>query len=463
MQFRTETDLLGSRRIPAEALWGIHTQRATENFPLTSWKVHPELIQSYGTVKLACLLTNKDLGYFRDDEKARALEIACTEVSEGILNEHMITDALQGGAGTSVNMNVNEVIANRALLLSGHQPGEYDIISPLDDVNLHQSTNDTYPTAVRIASIRMLRLLEQRVLELQEAFQDKEKQFAHIVKIGRTQLQDAVLTTLGREMGAYAEALNRDRWRIYKCEERLRVVNLGGTAIGTGLGAPRKFIFLVTDKLRELTGIGLSRAENLSDCTMNNDVFAEVSGILKACAVNLLKISNDLRLMGSGPDAGLGEIVLPPRQAGSSIMPGKINPVVPEAVAQAALLVIANDTAITHASGSGNLELNQFLPLIAHCLLDNIMLLTNACHILHVNCIKDMKANESVCRKQVFSSTATITALISRTGYSGAQKAIQLMQEKQINVKEAVMELGLMTGEEFEMLITPERVTRLGF
>ena len=365
---RLEKDLLGTKKIPAEALWGIHTARAVENFPILGKPVHPELIKAYGNVKLACAQTNNQLGFWNDAQKSEAIEKACFEMSQGLLNEHILADALQGGAGTSTNMNVNEVLANRALQIITKPLGTYETISPLDNINLHQFTNDTYPTALKIAAIKILRKLEHSVLNLQEAFQQKEKEFAHIVKIGRTQLQDPVLTTLGREMSAYAEAFNRDRWRIYKCEERLRVVNLGGTAIGTGLGAPKQFIFRVVDQLRENTNIGLARSENLIDGTQNVDVFVEVSGILKACATNLLIISNDLRLLSSGPDAGFSEINLPQKQAGSSIMPAKINPVIPEAVAQAAMLVMGNDQIITQACSAGNLELNQFMPLIANAL-----------------------------------------------------------------------------------------------
>jgi len=375
MNTRIEHDLIGKKQIPADVLWGIHTARALENFPVTGRKIHSELIKAYGEVKLACAQVNTRLGFPDNKETALAIEKACFEMSQGLLNEHIVVDALQGGAGTSTNMNVNEVIANRALQILNYDLGSYQEISPLDDINLHQSTNDTYPTALKVAAIRLLRNLEQQVLELQEAFQLKEKEFAHIVKIGRTQLQDAVLTTLGREMSAYAEAFNRDRWRIYKCEERLRVVNLGGTAIGTGLGAPKQFIFRVVDKLRENTNLGLARAENLIDGTQNVDVFVEVSGILKACATNLFKISNDLRLLSSGPHAGLGEINLPQLQAGSSIMPGKVNPVIPEGVAQAAMKVMGNDQVITQACSSGNLELNQFLPVIADSLLESLSII----------------------------------------------------------------------------------------
>ncbi len=461
---RTENDLIGSIQIPEDALWGIHTARAVENFNISGKNVHQELIKAYGEVKLACAQTNLQLGAWKDNKlKAEAIEKACYEMSQGLLNEHILVDALQGGAGTSTNMNVNEVIANRALLIFGSKPGNYNLVDPLNDINLHQSTNDTYPTALKVAAIGLLRQLEQAVLELQETFQQKEKEFAHIVKIGRTQLQDAVLTTLGREMSAYAEAFNRDRWRIYKCEERLRVVNLGGTAIGTGLGAPKQFIFRVVDKLRENTAIGLARSENLIDGTQNTDVFAEVSGILKACATNLYKISNDLRLLASGPNAGIGEINLPPRQAGSSIMPGKVNPVIPEAVAQAALLIMGNDQVITHAASAGNLELNQFMPLIGHTLLESIDILNKTCRMFTSKCINDITANEEGCRKNVLNSTATITALISKIGYQKASFIAQTVKKEEITVKQAALKLNLLSEGEFEELINPEAVNKLGY
>jgi aspartate ammonia-lyase len=462
LKTREEKDLLGSWHIPEAVLWGIHTARAVENFPVSGQKVHPELIKAYGEVKLACAQVNRQLGFWNDRPKSAAIEKACVEMAEGLLTEHIVVDAMQGGAGTSTNMNVNEVIANRALQILGDPPGTYNRISPLDDINLHQSTNDTYPTALKLAAIRLLRELEQNVLQLQEAFQQKEKEFAHIVKIGRTQLQDAVLTTLGREMSAYAEAFNRDRWRIYKCEERLRVVNLGGTAIGTGLGAPRKFIFRIVDKLRENTNIGLARSENLIDTTQNTDVFVEVSGILKACASNLLKISNDLRLMASGPDAGLGEISLPELQAGSSIMPGKVNPVIPEAVAQAAIKVMANDQSISQACSTGNLELNQFMPLIAHSLLESISVLGNVTKIFSQKCVTGMQASPKVCKKHVENSTAVITALLPKIGYTKAGEIAALSKEKKISIREAALQLKVLTTKEFDQLITPEQVCRLG-
>jgi aspartate ammonia-lyase len=462
-QNRTENDALGALILPASARYGIHAARALENFHLSGLLVHRALVRAYGDVKLACALTNRSLGVWADDSvKAEAIERACREMSEGLLDDEIVVDALQGGAGTSTNMNVNEVIANRALELAGKAHGDYEFISPLDDINLHQSTNDTYPTALKLAAIRLLHELEQRVVALQESFQRAEKRFAHIVKVGRTQYQDAVLTTLGREMGAYAEAINRDRWRIYKCEERLRVVNLGGTAIGTGIAAPREFIFGAIEQLRALTGIGLARAENLVEATQNTDVFVEVSGILKAHAVSLLKLCTDLRLLSSGPDAGLGELRLPARQAGSSIMPGKVNPVIPEAASQAAMLVIGNDATMTTACAMGSLELNAFLPLIAHCLLSNLDLLARADQMLSRKCIDGIEADEARCRLHVENSTAAATALVPALGYARAGEAAQRARKEGKPLRAVILENNWMSAEEFDACISPEAVCRLG-
>ncbi|HNT33474.1 MAG TPA: aspartate ammonia-lyase [bacterium] len=460
---RVEKDLLGQIHVPAEALYGIHTVRALGNFPLSGRLVHPELICAYGAVKLACANTNFALGIWDDDpEKAQAIIQAATEMMNGLLTEHILVDSLQGGAGTSTNMNVNEVLANRALMILGEPFGNYQRVSPLDDINRHQSTNDTYPTALRLAMIRLLDRLEQRLVSLQEAFQDKEKAFAHIVKVGRTEMQDAVLTTLGREMGAYAEAFNRDRWRIYKCQERLRVINLGGTAIGTGLAAPRQFIFRVVDALREVTGIGLARAENLVEATQNADVFVEISGILKACASSLLKIATDLRLLASGPEAGFGEIHLPEQQAGSSIMPGKVNPVIPEAVSQAAMLVMGYDATLTMACSMGNLELNPFLPLVAVCLLNTCDVLANACDTFRALCVEGIQADETRCRAHVESSIALVTALVAELGYERACAIARKAKQSGKSVKEIVLSENLLTEQQFNELTSPEAVCRLG-
>ncbi|MCD4825796.1 MAG: aspartate ammonia-lyase [Phycisphaerae bacterium] len=460
-EYRIEKDLLGERKIPAAALHGIHTDRAMENFPLSGWAVHPELIRAYGAVKLACARANHQLGRW-DDETFAAIEAACVEMMESCLDEHNLTDALQGGAGTSTNMNVNEVLANRAAALLGEKPGDYKRICPTDDINLHQSTNDTYPTALKVAAIRKLRELERQLVALLEEFQRKEKQFAHVVKVARTQLQDAVLITLGREMAAYAEAFSRDRWRVYKCEERLRVVNLGGTAVGTGLAAPRQYIFMATEELRNITSLGLARAENLVEATQNADVFVEVSGILKACATNLLKVATDLRLLSSGPTAGLGEINLPAVQAGSSIMPGKVNPVIPEAVSQAAMLVMAYDQAIAQACSMGNLELNPFLPLVAHCLLSSLDLLANACEIFRKSCVAGLEANEQTCRRHVENATAIVTALVADIGYSKADEIAKKAHETGKSIRDIAVNDGYLTAGRFDELISPEAVSRLG-
>ncbi|BDU73531.1 aspartate ammonia-lyase [Mesoterricola silvestris] len=458
---RREKDTLGELAVPAGARHGVHTARALENFPLLGRAVHPALIRAFGAVKLAALRTNRNLGFFPDPARADALERACRELMDGLLDADIAVDALQGGAGTSTNMNVNEVLANRALELLGLPRGDYGTVSPLDHVNLHQSTNDTFPTALRIAAIRGLRELERQVLALQEAFQAQEKAMAHVVKVARTELQDAVLTTLGRSMGAYAEALNRDRWRLAKAEERLRVVNLGGTAIGTGLAAPTDYIFRVVDELRELTGMGLARAENLVEATQNLDALVEVSGLLKALATTLIKISTDLRVLSSGPEAGLGELRLPPRQAGSSIMPGKVNPVIPEAATQAAILAIAHDQALSTAAAMGSLELNPFLPLAAHSLLESFDLLARACGILRAHCVEGMTADEDRCRSQVVNGTAAATALLPLLGYERVSDLVARAAGR--GLRAAGIEEGFFTAAQFDELTSPEAVGRLGF
>jgi aspartate ammonia-lyase len=460
MENRIEKDLLGEKQVPANALYGIHTVRATENFPLSGRKVHPRLIQAYGEVKLACAQTNHELGHW-EAETFNAISQACSEMMSGLLNDSVIVDALQGGAGTSTNMNVNEVIVNRTLEILNKKAGEYDILHPIEDINLHQSTNDTYPTALKIAAIHSLRELEKNLVFLLETFQRKEKETAHIVKVGRTQMQDAVLTTMGRTMAAYAEAFGRDRWRVYKCEERLRVVNLGGTAIGTGLAAPRKYIFRVVENLKNVSGIGVARAENLIEATQNNDALVEVSGILNACASNLLKVSSDLRFMSSGPGAGIGEIKLKALQAGSSIMPGKVNPVIPEAVSQAAMKVISNNNTISQAVAMGNLELNAFMPLIADALLESLDLLINSCSML-AKCAETMEIDEKVCSSHVAGTTATLTALIHRIGYENAEKIIEKAEADGTSIKETTLSMNLLTEAEFDQLVSAEAVTRLG-
>ncbi len=457
---RLERDDLGEIALPTEALWGIHTARAVANFPLALRPVHPALIHAYGEVKQACCAVNRELGYL-DQPHADALASACRELAAGVLDAHILVDALQGGAGTSTNMNVNEVLANRACQIAGRALGDHAWCDPLAHVNLHQSTNDTYPTALRVAALRLLKGLESAIVAAQEAAQALERRFAGIVKVGRTECQDAVLTTLGRHFGALADVLARDRWRVAKCEERLRVVNLGGTAIGTGCGAPRQFIFRAVDRLRADTGLALARAENLIDATQNQDALVEVSGILKALAVTLLKATTDLRWLSSGPDAGLGELRLPAMQAGSSIMPGKVNPVIPEAVAQAAMQVIANDSCLTMALSHGSLELHPFLPLVADRLLDSLDLLTRACRILATRCLAGIEADASRCAAQVANATASATALVPLVGYHRSAEIAAAARATGTTIRAAALAHGVAEAD-FDAAVTPEAVTRLG-
>ena len=458
---RTEHDMLGEMALPVDALHGIHAARALENFALAGRPVHPALVEAYGAVKLAAAEMNHELKPW-DSVTLDAITSACHAMMAGTLTPHVRVDALQGGAGTATNMIVNEVLANRALQQLGHPCGSYDVVHPLNDINRHQSTNDTYPTALKVAAITALRHLATSLVALLEAFQVKEQAFASIVKVGRTQLQDAVLTTMGRSMSAFAEAIGRDRWRVYKCEERLRVVNLGGTAIGTGLAAPRRYIFGVVERLKTITGIGFARAENLVECTQNADVFVEVSGMLNTCATNLVKIGQDLRLMSSGPAAGFGELKLPAVQAGSSIMPGKVNPVIPEAVIQAGLMVSANHTAITQAAGMGNLELNAFMPLMADRLLDSLDLLQRAATLLRERCVEGLAADEDVCRAHLDGATATVTALVDRLGYATAGAIAAAMRASGRSARTLVLERELLSAEEFDQLLSAEAVMRLG-
>jgi len=462
MAVRIESDLLSEMELPGDTLYGIHTHRAVKNFAISGRTVRKPLIHAFGAVKLACARANQALSPW-SAEKLAAIEAACQEMMRGDLDCWIVVDALQGGAGTSTNLNVSEVLCNRALQILGFAPGTYSELSPTEDLNRHQSTNDVYPTALKVAAIYELRSLEQEVVALQEAFQAKEREMAHVVKVGRTQLQDAVLTTLGRSMSAYAEPLSRDRWRIYKCEERLRVVNLGGVAIGTGLGAPTKYIFRAVDILRQITGIGLARAENLIDATQNVDAIVETSGILKALATTLVKISNDLRLLSSGPNAGFGEISLPARQAGSSMMPGKVNPVIPEAAAQAGLMAIGFDQTLTTAAAMGNLELNQFMPLIADCLLGEIELLTRGVKTLREFCVAGMTANEARCREHIETSVAAASALVAKIGYEAATRIAKDAQLRGVSVRDSAIASGLVTEDEFDALTKPDAVTKLGF
>ena len=456
---RQEEDALGVMRLDKQAYYGIHTARAVDNFPLSSRRVRTEIIRSLALVKLAAAETNEALGKLAPD-KAHAIMEAAMEVAAGQWLDQFLTDAFQGGAGTSTNMNMNEVLANRANELLGAPKGDYSCVHPIDHVNLSQSTNDVYPTALKIALIQALAKLSEACASLQGALQKKEAAFAGIVKMGRTEMQDALPITLGQEFGAYAEALSRDRWRLYKVEERLRQVNLGGTAVGTGLNADRRYMAIMMEKLRALTKIGLARAENLIDATQNADVYVEVSGLLKAMAVNLAKIAADLRLLSSGPRTGFGEISLPARQAGSSIMPGKVNPVMTEMITQASYQVMAADLAITLAAQAGQLELNAFLPLIAENLFESLELLTNGANLFARHCIEGITANEQRCAALVNSSLGLAALLVPPLGYDRAAEVAKQAARENKTLREVLLAEAIMDEDEINQLFSPQKMLR---
>ncbi len=411
-------------------LYGTETKKAVGNFALDHKHTNFRLILALVKVKKAAAISYLKLG-IGGPGVYEGIIIACDRILSGEYRDQFPVEALQGGAGTSTNMNVNEVLANLAEKLIRESNEVYQItIHPLDDVNRGQSTNDVYPTALRIASIDLLRELSDACASLQEALQIKERELEGIKKLGRTELMDAIPITLGGEFGAYAQAIARDRWRLYKVEERLRQINLGGTAVGTSGNSERKYRFLVIENLRELTGMGLAAAEYPMDITQNNDVFVEVSGLLKALAVNLMKISGDLRLMNSGPYGGIGEIRLKALQAGSTIMPGKVNPVIPEMVTQIAMKVMANDYAITMAAAHGEFELNAFLPLIADSLLESLELLIKAVEIFRCNCIETLQGNKDRCEELLDKSNAFATAY---TGILGYDKVSEVMKDHEGN------------------------------
>ncbi len=455
---RKESDSLGTIELPKNAYYGAFTARAISNFT-PSKRLHPELIAAMADVKWASAETNLELGIL-NSKIAKAIEMACDEIKIGKLNKWLVVDPLSGGAGTAVNMNFNEVIANRATELLGGKLGEY-LVHPLDHVNRSQSTNDVYPTAVKIGAIRLLRKLVNKVVELQNVLQDKERKFAGIIKVGRTQLQDAVPITLGQEFGAWAEAIARDRWRLYKVEERIRFINLGGTAIGTGIDAPKVYPFKVTRKLSERTEIGLVKSENLVEATQNTDVFAEVHGLLKTLAANIIKISNDMRILSSGPHAGVGEIRLEAVQPGSSIMPGKVNPVLAEYAIQLSTKVISNDVAINFAVSSGNLELNAFLPLIQWALYESFDDLIKATDALE-KCVRGAEAVKEKCLTNLEHSATLVTCFVPTLGYEKVAEILKEASETGTSVKELLVKYGI-PKETVESAMDPKKMIALGY
>jgi aspartate ammonia-lyase len=458
---RTEHDLLGDLEIPVGAYYGVHTLRAVQNFPISGTPIahHGELVRAMVAVKASAAIANRDLGLL-DPRIAGAIITACEEIRDGGLHEHFVVDVIQGGAGTSTNMNTNEVVANRALELLGHDRGDYRYVHPLEHVNLGQSTNDAYPTAVKIATITALGGLHDSLARLAAAFAAKAVEFADHIKMGRTQLQDAVPMTLGQEFGTYAVMIGEDIARLDEVALLAREINLGGTAIGTGLNSHPDYARRVCAALRSITGMELVTAEDLVEATQDVGAFVQISGTVKRAAVKLSKICNDLRLLSSGPRAGLAEIGLPAVQAGSSIMPGKVNPVVPEVVSQVAFEVIGNDIAITMAAEGGQLQLNAFEPLIAHKLLESITHLSAAVGTLATRCVPGITANVDHMRKAVDNSIGLITALNPHIGYEAATALAARALDSDRTVTELTRESGLLTREQLDMILSPNNLLR---
>ncbi len=456
---RVERDFLGERAIPAGAYWGVHTARAMVNFTAsgTPISVHPHLVAALGAVKLAAVRANRDLGLV-DAHRAAAIERACQEVRDGLLDDQFVVDVLQGGAGTSTNMNANEVIANRALALLGLPAGSYDELHPLDHVNRSQSTNDVYPTAVKLSLLAALDGLSLSVHALAEACDAKAKEFWAVPKVGRTQLQDAVPMTVGQEFAAWATTLIEEQARILESRSLLREINLGATAIGTGITADPAYRQTVCRHLCDITGLPLITAANLVEATSDTGVFVQLSGVLKRTAVKVSKICNDLRLLSSGPQAGFGELRLPARQAGSSIMPGKVNPVIPEMVNQVAFAVVGNDVAVTMAAEAGQLQLNAFEPVIAHTLLQGISWMTTAFETLSDLCIDGIEVNHEHLRATTARSVGIVTALTPHLGYAAAADIAKAALAGGGFVRDLVLATGLVDAEHLDRLLQPERL-----
>ena len=456
---RLEHDLLGEREVPADAYYGIHTLRAIENFPIsgTQIKAYPELVKALASVKKASALTNYEFGLL-DEQRKDAIVQACEDIENGEFHREFVVDIIQGGAGTSTNMNANEVIANRALDYLGQPHGAYKELHPLEHVNMSQSTNDVYPTAIKIALRSRIDLLIDAMGILQESFERKSVEFAGILKMGRTQLQDAVPMTLGQEFRAFAVMLAEDRERLREASKLIQEINLGATAIGTGINAPKGYAKVVCAHLAEITGIPLETAGDLVEATQDAGAFVQLSGVLKRVAVKLSKTCNDLRLLSSGPRAGFNEINLPPVQAGSSIMPGKVNPVIPEVVNQIAFEVIGNDVTVSFAAEAGQLQLNAFEPIIVRNLFNSMVFLRQGCLTLSERCVVGITANQDHLREMIANSIGIVTALNPHIGYENATAVATEAHLTGRGVTEIVLEKGLLSREELEEILRPENL-----
>ena len=459
--YRVEKDSIGVKDIPEEVYYGVQTLRAAENFHITGLNMHPEIINSLAYIKKASAITNCEVGIL-EKKKAQAIVQACDEIIEGKFHDDFIVEPIQGGAGTSLNMNANEVIANRAIEILGGKKGDYTIVNPNDDVNCGQSTNDVIPTAGKMTSLHLLQNLKKQLLRLYDALNEKAKEFDHVIKMGRTQMQDAVPIRLGQEFKAYSVAIMRDIHRMDKAMDEMRTLNMGGTAIGTGINADENYLRRIVPNLSEISGMEFIQAFDLIDATQNLDSFVAVSGAVKACAVTLSKMSNDLRLMSSGPRAGFGEINLPAKQNGSSIMPGKVNPVIPEVVNQVAFNIIGNDMTITMAAEAGQLELNAFEPIIFYCMFQSIDTLGYAVETLVDNCIVGITANEERCRQLVENSVGIITAICPHVGYEKTADIAKKAINSNESVRSLILKENIMDEEELSRILDPIHMTEPG-
>ena len=461
MEFRVEKDSIGTKDVPENVYYGVQSLRAAENFHITGLNMHPEIINSLAYIKKAAAITNCEAGLL-DKRRTQAIVQACDEILEGKFREDFIVDPIQGGAGTSLNMNANEVIANRAIEILGGKKGDYSVVNPNDHVNCGQSTNDVIPTAGKMTSLRLLKKLKKQLLRLHSALEQKADEFDSVIKMGRTQLQDAVPIRLGQEFKAYSVAILRDLNRMDKAMDEMRTLNMGGTAVGTGLNADESYLRRIVPNLSEISGMDLVQAYDLIDATQNLDSFVAVSGAVKACAVTLSKIANDLRLMSSGPRAGFGEINLPAKQNGSSIMPGKVNPVIPEVVNQVAFNAIGNDMTITMAAEAGQLELNAFEPIIFYCLFQSIDTIAYAVNTFVDNCVIGITANETRCRYFVENSVGIITAICPYVGYQKAAEIAKEAIKTGESVRKLIIEKGLLTKEQRDEIMDPVQMTEPG-
>ncbi|MGG0668743.1 aspartate ammonia-lyase [Sporosarcina koreensis] len=457
---RIEKDFLGEKEVPDHAYYGIQTIRATENFPITKERMHPELIRAIGIVKKAAAISNVVVNDLPEDV-GFAIVKAAEEVIEGTLTDQFIVDPIQGGAGTSFNMNANEVIANRALEIMGREKGDYAYISPNNHVNMSQSTNDAFPTAIKIATQQMVNQLLETLERFADELKAKEQEFDGVIKMGRTHLQDAVPVRLGQEFSAYRSVIERDIERIGRTRVHLSEINMGATAIGTGLNANVKYIETAVEHLREISGLPLKSAENLIDSTQNTDVYTELSSVLKICMINLSKMANDLRLMASGPRAGLNEINLPARQPGSSIMPGKVNPVMAEVMNQIAFQVIGNDHTISLASEAGQFELNVMEPVLVYNLLQSLTVMNNGIEVFRKYCISGITANVKQMQEYVEKSIGTITALTPYIGYEMSSKIARESFETGVPLKDLCLRYNVLTLEELNRLLDAYQMTEM--